>query len=107
MKEKLCVQQHIEADLCEYLLEVRRPHAFCHAADSDCVKDFFDLSLERGLEWGCCQLRIQHYAERGKYSSGTEVVINVVAEGLIAHFRLVGGRSVVNHRSLWLSHGLS
>ena len=105
MKEKLCVQEHIESDLCEYLLEVRRADAFGHAACSDCVKDFFDLFLECGLEWCSCHLRIQRYAQSSKDSSGTEVVINIVAEGLIAHFRLACGRSVLSHRSLWLSHG--
>jgi hypothetical protein len=103
MKEKLCVQEHIESDLREYLLEVRRPHAFRHTAYSDCIKDFFDLFMECGLEWGSCHLRIQHYAESGKDSSGTELAIDIVAEGLIAHFRLACGRSVLNYRSLWFS----
>ena len=86
MKEQLCVQQHIEADLCEDVLKVHRAHALGHAVYPECVKHFVDPDLDRGMEWRSSRLRIQHCAESGKDGSKTHVAIDVFAEGLATHF---------------------
>ena len=54
----------------------------------DGVKHFVDLSLDRGMEWRSCRLRIQQRAKSGQDRGGTYVLIDEFAEGLATHLAL-------------------
>jgi hypothetical protein len=91
VKEKLCVQEHVQADLCEDLLKLHRAHALRYAGEPECLKDFVDPGLERRMERSCCHVRIQHDAENARR---TEVAIDVFAEGLLLIFIFLGVYSI-------------
>ena len=87
-KEQLCIQQHVEADLREHVLKVRRANALSHVMYSTCFKHFVDPDLDRGVEWLARYLRVEECTESGKDSRGTHVTIDVLAEGSATHFAL-------------------